>query len=451
MRTAFRSAVSCCPDSMPSGSPLRSRPAPIGSSLPAALAAMLGAPPVRRSRALPASLQSMLVSCRPSIRTPRAGHAQDCRAAASGSRSTRSRSLDARHGEHRSRASTAGGEFDPGAQQRPGRAVQAERLRERTTPTSAASARRLLAWVSTEVTSAANPESRRRPAPLRTRRGDASDTCDIVRGHGPLRRTGGATCCGDRSTGAGLGPARVGGSEAGGLGSGRPDLRHVPCRGGICQMASGAPADPLPRAACGWLEPERLTSRRSNDPTHESHQALRHRSPRWTASSLDIPPGTLFGFLGPNGAGKTTTLRMIAGILRPTSGTVEIARRRHSPASARRQGASRLHPGPALRLRQADRRGVPALHGGAVRTGRPGRGAADRRAARAVRAHRLEGRAHRVVQPRHAAEADHLERAGAPARGDRGGRADGRASIPRAAACSRTCSANSWSGAAPCS
>jgi ABC-2 type transport system ATP-binding protein len=41
--------------------------------------------------------------------------------------------------------------------------------------------------------------------------------------------------------------------------------------------------------------------------------------------SLDIPAGTLFGFLGPNGAGKTTTLRMIAGILRPTSGSVEIA------------------------------------------------------------------------------------------------------------------------------
>jgi ABC-2 type transport system ATP-binding protein len=41
--------------------------------------------------------------------------------------------------------------------------------------------------------------------------------------------------------------------------------------------------------------------------------------------SLDIPAGTLFGFLGPNGAGKTTTLRMIAGILRPSSGVVEIA------------------------------------------------------------------------------------------------------------------------------
>src|SRR5437764_3502262 len=40
---------------------------------------------------------------------------------------------------------------------------------------------------------------------------------------------------------------------------------------------------------------------------------------------LSVPRGQLFGFLGPNGAGKTTTLRMIAGILRPTSGTVRIA------------------------------------------------------------------------------------------------------------------------------
>lgn len=40
--------------------------------------------------------------------------------------------------------------------------------------------------------------------------------------------------------------------------------------------------------------------------------------------NLDIPRGELFGFLGPNGAGKTTTLRMIAGILAPTSGTIKI-------------------------------------------------------------------------------------------------------------------------------
>ena len=43
------------------------------------------------------------------------------------------------------------------------------------------------------------------------------------------------------------------------------------------------------------------------------------------AIDLRVPPGELFGFVGPNGAGKTTTLRMIAGILRPTAGTVKIA------------------------------------------------------------------------------------------------------------------------------
>ena len=42
------------------------------------------------------------------------------------------------------------------------------------------------------------------------------------------------------------------------------------------------------------------------------------------AIDLQVPKGELFGFLGPNGAGKTTTLRMIAGILRPSSGTVHI-------------------------------------------------------------------------------------------------------------------------------
>ncbi len=40
--------------------------------------------------------------------------------------------------------------------------------------------------------------------------------------------------------------------------------------------------------------------------------------------SFTVPPGTLYGFLGPNGAGKTTTMRMIAQILRPTSGDILI-------------------------------------------------------------------------------------------------------------------------------
>jgi len=42
--------------------------------------------------------------------------------------------------------------------------------------------------------------------------------------------------------------------------------------------------------------------------------------------SLTVRPGEIFGFLGPNGAGKTTTIRIIAGLLRPTSGSVRIGR-----------------------------------------------------------------------------------------------------------------------------
>jgi ABC-2 type transport system ATP-binding protein len=54
---------------------------------------------------------------------------------------------------------------------------------------------------------------------------------------------------------------------------------------------------------------------------------LLKRYGRFTAVNdinLVVPRGELFGFLGPNGAGKTTTFRMIAGILRPTSGTIEV-------------------------------------------------------------------------------------------------------------------------------
>src|SRR5256712_7398372 len=43
------------------------------------------------------------------------------------------------------------------------------------------------------------------------------------------------------------------------------------------------------------------------------------------AIDLSVPDGELFGFLGPNGAGKTTTLRMIAGILQPTAGSIHLA------------------------------------------------------------------------------------------------------------------------------
>src|ERR1700675_2949235 len=40
--------------------------------------------------------------------------------------------------------------------------------------------------------------------------------------------------------------------------------------------------------------------------------------------SLAIAPGTIFGFLGANGAGKTTTIRMLCGLVRPSSGIAKI-------------------------------------------------------------------------------------------------------------------------------
>ena len=40
--------------------------------------------------------------------------------------------------------------------------------------------------------------------------------------------------------------------------------------------------------------------------------------------NLKVSPGVIFGFLGPNGAGKTTTIKMMAGLLQPTDGTILI-------------------------------------------------------------------------------------------------------------------------------
>ena len=41
--------------------------------------------------------------------------------------------------------------------------------------------------------------------------------------------------------------------------------------------------------------------------------------------SFECQPGRIFGLLGPNGAGKTTSLRMIATMLKPTSGSINVS------------------------------------------------------------------------------------------------------------------------------
>lgn len=47
------------------------------------------------------------------------------------------------------------------------------------------------------------------------------------------------------------------------------------------------------------------------------------------AIDFTVHPGRVTGFLGPNGAGKSTTMRMIVGLDRPTSGTVQVNGRRY--------------------------------------------------------------------------------------------------------------------------
>src|ERR671923_20359 len=57
-------------------------------------------------------------------------------------------------------------------------------------------------------------------------------------------------------------------------------------------------------------------------------QGLFHREYEMTRAVKDVSfaveEGELVGFLGPNGAGKTTTLKMLSGILYPTSGTAKV-------------------------------------------------------------------------------------------------------------------------------
>ncbi len=57
-------------------------------------------------------------------------------------------------------------------------------------------------------------------------------------------------------------------------------------------------------------------------------EGLGHRFGSVTALdqvSLEVYPGELFGVVGPDGSGKTTLLRILAGILRPTSGDARVS------------------------------------------------------------------------------------------------------------------------------
>ena len=71
--------------------------------------------------------------------------------------------------------------------------------------------------------------------------------------------------------------------------------------------------------------------------------------------SFSVPAETVTGFLGPNGAGKSTTMRMIAGLDRPTSGTVRVNGTHYPQAAAPMSelgillDARSVHPGMSAR------------------------------------------------------------------------------------------------------
>ena len=71
--------------------------------------------------------------------------------------------------------------------------------------------------------------------------------------------------------------------------------------------------------------------------------------------SVVVEPGVVTGFLGPNGAGKSTTMRVIAGLDRPTSGTVRVNGKHYPEAAAPMSelgillDARSVHPGLSAR------------------------------------------------------------------------------------------------------
>jgi len=71
-------------------------------------------------------------------------------------------------------------------------------------------------------------------------------------------------------------------------------------------------------------------------PALTAQHLTRHFGDRVAADdvSFELEAGQIFALLGPNGAGKTTTLRMLAGLIGPTSGSVKIGGEAMTPAAA---------------------------------------------------------------------------------------------------------------------
>ena len=87
--------------------------------------------------------------------------------------------------------------------------------------------------------------------------------------------------------------------------------------------------------------------------------------------TLQVPAGELFAFLGPNGAGKTTTIKMLCGLLFPTTGTVRvgaIVRQGAEGCLVALRGGAITHL-PARRVVAVDSNGAGDTHVGASLAG----------------------------------------------------------------------------------
>ena len=87
----------------------------------------------------------------------------------------------------------------------------------------------------------------------------------------------------------------------------------------------------------------------------ETEGLTRHFDERVAVDDLtmSVPAGTVFGFLGPNGAGKTTTVRMLCGLIEPTSGDARVecfALSSHATQVRRRVGMLTEYPGLYMRM-----------------------------------------------------------------------------------------------------
>ena len=77
--------------------------------------------------------------------------------------------------------------------------------------------------------------------------------------------------------------------------------------------------------------------------------------------SIEVPRGVVAGFVGPNGAGKTTTLRMLLGLVRPSSGSGAVLGRSIEDPSAYLHRVGGLVEGPAFNPALSGRRNLEVL------------------------------------------------------------------------------------------